>query len=196
MFPDSSAIACSMRLWREAIALVAEGVCDAKTVDDVVKSSFGARLAVLGPLENADLVGTRTDAFDPFLCPACARPLDDALALSRRADLGGPARLQDGSGVSANGRPKQQAALRAKVTRHLKASFGAPSRRSRRWRKPDRTRSSSPAQSPAAFIRRRCRTRCPITPDDIAAQSIAAAEAGRVDPASACPGSEGRPADA
>ena len=36
-------------LWRKAIALVAEGVCDAKTVDDVVKSSFGARLAVLGP---------------------------------------------------------------------------------------------------------------------------------------------------
>ncbi len=45
-------------LWREAIALVAEGVCDAETVDLVVKNSFGRRLAVLGPLENADLVGT------------------------------------------------------------------------------------------------------------------------------------------
>lgn len=45
-------------LWREAIALVAEGVCDARTVDTVVKASFGRRLAVLGPLENADLVGT------------------------------------------------------------------------------------------------------------------------------------------
>ena len=45
-------------LWREAIALVAEGVCDAQTVDMVVKASFGRRLAVLGPLENADLVGT------------------------------------------------------------------------------------------------------------------------------------------
>ncbi|MBN7552000.1 3-hydroxyacyl-CoA dehydrogenase family protein, partial [Mycobacteroides abscessus subsp. abscessus] len=44
-------------LWREAIALVQEGVCDATTVDDVVKNSFGLRLAVLGPLENADLVG-------------------------------------------------------------------------------------------------------------------------------------------
>jgi 3-hydroxyacyl-CoA dehydrogenase len=29
-----------------------------KTVDTVVKASFGARLPVLGPLENADLVGT------------------------------------------------------------------------------------------------------------------------------------------
>lgn len=45
-------------LWREAIALVANGVCDAETVDLVVKNSFGRRLAVLGPLENADLVGT------------------------------------------------------------------------------------------------------------------------------------------
>ena len=45
-------------LWREAISLVENGICDAKAVDTVVKSSFGRRLAVLGPLENADLVGT------------------------------------------------------------------------------------------------------------------------------------------
>jgi 3-hydroxybutyryl-CoA dehydrogenase len=44
-------------MWREAISLVEQGVCDAETVDLVVKNSFGARLAVLGPLENADLVG-------------------------------------------------------------------------------------------------------------------------------------------
>jgi 3-hydroxybutyryl-CoA dehydrogenase len=44
-------------LKREAIALVAAGVCDAETVDTVVKSGFGARLAVLGPLEQSDLVG-------------------------------------------------------------------------------------------------------------------------------------------
>jgi len=45
-------------LWREAISLVENGVCDAKSVDMVIKSSFGRRLSVLGPLENADLVGT------------------------------------------------------------------------------------------------------------------------------------------
>jgi len=45
-------------LWREAISLVEHGICDAEAVDTVVKSSFGRRLAVLGPLENADLVGT------------------------------------------------------------------------------------------------------------------------------------------
>lgn len=45
-------------LWREAISLVENGICDAETVDLVVKNSFGRRLAILGPLENADLVGT------------------------------------------------------------------------------------------------------------------------------------------
>jgi 3-hydroxybutyryl-CoA dehydrogenase len=44
-------------LWREAIALVAEGVCDAETVDLVVRNTIGLRLATLGPLENADYVG-------------------------------------------------------------------------------------------------------------------------------------------
>lgn len=45
-------------LWREAVSIVAEGICDAGTVDTVVKASFGRRLPVLGPLENADMVGT------------------------------------------------------------------------------------------------------------------------------------------
>lgn len=44
-------------LKREAIALVAAGVCDAETIDDVVKHGFGQRLAVLGPMEQSDLVG-------------------------------------------------------------------------------------------------------------------------------------------
>jgi len=69
-------------LWREAIAMVRAGVCDAATLDACVKNSFGLRLAVLGPLENADLVGLdltldihktiipeldRSDRPDPYL---------------------------------------------------------------------------------------------------------------------------------
>lgn len=69
-------------LKREAIALVANGICDAETVDDVVKHGFGKRLAVLGPLEQSDLVGLpltkaihetlmpdldRTDTVHPYL---------------------------------------------------------------------------------------------------------------------------------
>ncbi|MBM3527660.1 MAG: 3-hydroxyacyl-CoA dehydrogenase family protein [Alphaproteobacteria bacterium] len=42
---------------REAIALIASGVCDSDTIDEVVKSGFGARMAVLGPMEQSDLVG-------------------------------------------------------------------------------------------------------------------------------------------
>jgi 3-hydroxybutyryl-CoA dehydrogenase len=42
---------------REAIALVAAGVCDADTIDTVVREGFGARTAVLGPMEQSDLVG-------------------------------------------------------------------------------------------------------------------------------------------
>jgi 3-hydroxybutyryl-CoA dehydrogenase len=44
-------------LKREAIALVSAGVCDADTIDEVVKTGFGARMAVLGPMEQSDLVG-------------------------------------------------------------------------------------------------------------------------------------------
>ena len=44
-------------LKREAIALVENGICDAETADLVVKEGFGMRLAVMGPLENSDLVG-------------------------------------------------------------------------------------------------------------------------------------------
>lgn len=44
-------------LWREAIDLVATGVCDAATVDLVVRNTIGLRLGEMGPIENADYVG-------------------------------------------------------------------------------------------------------------------------------------------
>jgi 3-hydroxybutyryl-CoA dehydrogenase len=111
-------------LWREAIALVAEGVCDARTVDEVVKSSFGARLAVLGPIENADLVGLDlTRAIHSYVFPALDRatapsPLLDRLIADGR--LG----FRSGEGFS-TWTAEQQAAVRSRLTRHLKASFGA-----------------------------------------------------------------------
>lgn len=45
-------------LWREAIYLVEEGIADARTVDEGIRFGFGLRLPALGPLENADMVGT------------------------------------------------------------------------------------------------------------------------------------------
>jgi 3-hydroxybutyryl-CoA dehydrogenase len=44
-------------LKREAIALLAAGVCDAETIDTVIKEGPGVRMAVLGPMEQSDLVG-------------------------------------------------------------------------------------------------------------------------------------------
>lgn len=44
-------------LWREAIALIADGVCDAETVDLMVRNTLGLKLGVMGPIENADYVG-------------------------------------------------------------------------------------------------------------------------------------------
>ena len=114
-------------LWREAIALVAEGVCDAKTVDDVVKTSFGARLAALGPLENADLVGIDlTRSIHAYVFPA----LDRSTAPSAYLDtLIAEGRLGFKSERGFREWPLDaQAALRAKVTKHLKASFGAPAK--------------------------------------------------------------------
>jgi 3-hydroxybutyryl-CoA dehydrogenase len=112
-------------LWREAIALVSEGVCDAETVDEVVKSSFGARLAVLGPLENADLVGTElTKSIHSYVLPALDRSTTPSPYLDR---LIGEGRLGFKSGEGfRKWSPEQQAALRDRVTKHLKASFGAP----------------------------------------------------------------------
>jgi 3-hydroxybutyryl-CoA dehydrogenase len=111
-------------LWREAIALVAEGVCDAKTVDDVVKSSFGARLAVLGPLENADLVGIDlTRAIHSYVLPALDRattpsPYLDALIAKGRLGFKTGGGFRDWTG-------DEQAALRSRVAQHLKSSFGS-----------------------------------------------------------------------
>lgn len=44
-------------LWREAISIVENGIAEPAEVDEAVKNSFGLRLPVLGPIENADLVG-------------------------------------------------------------------------------------------------------------------------------------------
>jgi len=107
-------------LWREAISLVEQGICDAKTVDDVIKASFGRRLPVLGPLENADLVGTDlTLAIHDIVLPAIEnRPgpspyLQDLVANGK---LG----FKSGEGFR-KWSAEQQAALRTKVMRHLKA---------------------------------------------------------------------------
>jgi 3-hydroxybutyryl-CoA dehydrogenase len=106
-------------LWREAIALVEHGICDAETVDAVIKASFGRRLAVLGPLENADLVGTDlTLAIHQTVLPDIEHrpgPSPYLEALVAQKKLG----FKSGEGFR-TWSAEQQAALRAKVLQHLK----------------------------------------------------------------------------
>lgn len=108
-------------LWREAISLVENDICDAETVDTVIKAAFGRRLSVLGPLENADLVGTDlTLAIHQTVLPAIdARPGPSPYLekLVAQGKLG----MKSGEGFRAWA-PEQQAELRARLLRHLKAA--------------------------------------------------------------------------
>jgi 3-hydroxybutyryl-CoA dehydrogenase len=108
-------------LWREAISLVENGICDAETVDTVIKASFGRRLPVLGPLENADLVGTDlTLAIHNIVLPAIdSRPQPSPYLQRLVAD--GKLGFKSGEGFR-KWSPSEQAALRAKVVQHLKSA--------------------------------------------------------------------------
>ena len=106
-------------LWREAIALVENGICEAETVDSVIKAAFGRRLAVLGPLENADMVGTdltlaihRTVLPDIDSRPGPSPYLEK---LVKDGKLG----FKSGEGFR-KWSPQQQADLRSTVLQHLK----------------------------------------------------------------------------
>ncbi len=76
-------------LWREAFQLVDEGVCDAETIDTVVKNGFGPRLAALGPMENADLVGLElTLSIHDYLLPRLTPPSEPSTGLRERIATG------------------------------------------------------------------------------------------------------------
>jgi 3-hydroxybutyryl-CoA dehydrogenase len=76
-------------LWRQALELVEQGVCEPEDVDTVVKASFGIRLPVLGPIENADLVGLdlTLDIHD-YVLPTLDPPSQPAAGLRQRVQDG------------------------------------------------------------------------------------------------------------
>ncbi len=106
-------------LWREAISLVERGICDAESVDTVVKSCFGRRLSVLGPLENADLVGTdlTLDIHDTVLADLEHRagPSPYLQDLVSRGKLG----MKSGQGFR-NWTDAEAQKVRDRVTTHLR----------------------------------------------------------------------------
>jgi 3-hydroxybutyryl-CoA dehydrogenase len=111
-------------LWREAFRLVEQGICDPETVDVVVKSSFGRRLGVLGPIENADLVGLDlTLAIHEYLLPHLDRTPGPAATLRdkvARGELG----MKSGKGFR-TWREGEPAAVRERLLRYLASRTGA-----------------------------------------------------------------------
>ena len=105
-------------LWREAISLVERGICDAASVDAVIKASFGRRLAVLGPLENADLVGTdlTLDIHNTVLADLESRPGPSPLLQQMVAD--GRLGMKTGQGFRTWTKAEAQT-VRERVVRHL-----------------------------------------------------------------------------
>ena len=105
-------------LWREALALVDRGICDADAVDTVVKASFGRRLAVVGPLENVELIGLdlTLDILDQVLFDLdTAGAAPDTLRAHVAAGRTG---MTVGEGFR-RWTPDQAAAVRARLARHL-----------------------------------------------------------------------------
>ncbi|HEX8300709.1 3-hydroxyacyl-CoA dehydrogenase family protein [Sphingomonas sp.] len=108
-------------LWREAIALVEEGVCSPEDVDHIVKRSFGMRLPVLGPLENADLVGLELTAqIHQVVLPTLSRATEASPELARRIGAGQTG-VAAGKGFYDSWTADGVAQLRARLRTHLDA---------------------------------------------------------------------------
>ena len=106
-------------LWREAIALVEEGVCSPEDVDRLVKRSFGLRLPVLGPLENADLVGLElTKVIHDVVLPTLSRATVASPALSERIASGATG-VATGRGFYESWTGASVALLRTRLVNHL-----------------------------------------------------------------------------
>jgi 3-hydroxybutyryl-CoA dehydrogenase len=112
-------------LWREAFQLVDEGVCDAETIDTVVKNGFGPRLAALGPMENSDLVGLElTLQIHEYLLPRLTPPSAPAAGLRERIADG---RTGMAAGEGWRRWPEGAAAeVQAAVSAHLRETAAAP----------------------------------------------------------------------
>jgi 3-hydroxybutyryl-CoA dehydrogenase len=132
-------------LKREAIALVAAGVCDAETVDLVTRHGFGARLGIVGPLEQSDLYGLElTLAIHQVLMPSLDRTPTAHPYLVDKVHNG-----QTGAAAGQGFRrwaPGEAAERRRQVTRELAAA--ARRRREAAHGNPEGNPEGSPEGSP------------------------------------------------
>ncbi|MFK7802600.1 MAG: 3-hydroxyacyl-CoA dehydrogenase family protein [Anaerolineae bacterium] len=76
-------------LWREAFAIIDEGIADAATVDECVRYGPGLRWPILGPVENADLVGLDlTKAIHDYILPHINADPNPSKTLNKLVDEG------------------------------------------------------------------------------------------------------------
>jgi 3-hydroxybutyryl-CoA dehydrogenase len=112
-------------LWRQAFALVDSGVCDAEAVDTVIRASFGPRLAVLGPMENADLVGLDlTLQIHDYVLPTLDPPSEASSGLRERVEHGRLG-MKTGDGFC-QWTPEQADAVRGRMIEHLAGAWPRP----------------------------------------------------------------------
>lgn len=105
-------------LWREAVSIVEKGIADAKTVDDAIKYSFGLRLPVLAPLENADLVGTDlTLSIHQYILPHLENSPNPSPYLEKLVEAG-KLGFKSGSGFKEWSK-EQQVVLQNTLIKHL-----------------------------------------------------------------------------
>ena len=86
-------------LWREAFALIEEGVCDTETVDLVARNTLGLKLGTFGPIENADYIGLDlTIAIHQHVLPALSVATSPQTVL-REAVAAGKLGAKSGEGL-------------------------------------------------------------------------------------------------
>jgi 3-hydroxybutyryl-CoA dehydrogenase len=111
-------------LWREAIALVQEGVCLPEEVDHIVRRSFGLRLAALGPIENADLIGLDlTQQIHDIVFPVTNRS-DAANPLLADKIAAGALGAKSGAGFYDGWTDQRTAAVKKRLADHLDEQLG------------------------------------------------------------------------
>jgi 3-hydroxybutyryl-CoA dehydrogenase len=106
-------------LWREAISIVEKGIADAATVDDAIKQSFGIRVPVLGPIENADMAGLDLilAIHNTVLQDLEASPEPSPLLKEKvtKGELG----FKSGKGLYDSWTPERMKGTRARLMKHL-----------------------------------------------------------------------------
>ena len=111
-----------LALWREAMALVADGICDAESVDLVARNTIGLRLATMGPLENADYIGLElTRAIAGYIFPHLATTDQAPPLLTEMIDKGDAGSISGRGFLAWPAHARAQAAER--LGRHISAQL-------------------------------------------------------------------------